>query len=368
MKRVLWILSGAAIGLPAAGQCPGMPGGPTLETPGSATCMHEVISGGSRTTFTLNADTVLAWNGGMQVGAGDELIFDVVGGNGVVNSVSGSSLIEGLVESNGRVGIFADRLDLRGGTVRAAEVTLGAGSVDDPSAFLGNSGYTVMGSDRARMVVDGQVEATAGDVVLAGRVVNVRGSAVVEATGSVRIGGGTGVSVAGSGEQRLTAGGSQGLVLHLGESRGATLELVAVDEVTNAGRLEATGSPPKVFLEVGAGGVINNEGTGVIIGNPVIDGPFDNDGVILAPTEGDQIGVVNSSVLKLPAVRRPGRETGTDSRVVTTQGAATASSDAHRDRNRPGARGGNGSLLRRGSFFGMRGQSGAPKGGKRRQR
>ncbi len=359
-------LGSLALALPAAGQCPGMTGGPTLETPGSATCMHELIAGGSRTTFTLTADTVLAWNDGMQVGGGHELVFDLVDGNGVLNAVSGGARIDGIVRSNGPVAIFADRIDV-GGSVEAGEVVLAAGSIDDPAALFSASNYTIEAAAGSRLTVDGTVRATAGDAILAGRLVNLRGGAGVDASGSVRIGGGNEVAVAPGGEQRLAAGGSRGVVLHLGESRGATLELVGVDEVTNAGRLVADGPEPKVFLEVGSGGVINNEGSGVIIGTPVIDGAFDNDGVVLEPSEGDTAAVVNSAVLKLPAVRRPGGEKETRSRVVTTQGAATASSDAGRDRQRANAvqaARNKDSLLRRGSFFGMRGQSGGKKKGR----
>ena len=345
--------------------CPGSAGGPTVGTPGSATCASETTATGTRTTFSLVDDTVLFWNW-LDLPAGDELIFS--GSHGVANRLGPgvTHRIDGKVEGDGRVGFFADGSDLEiNGSVSSGEVVVSGNGLSDSSAFLSGGDYVLEAGPGFRQItIGGLVKATRGDVIVAGDVVRVRDSARLQASsGAVRIGAGGRVDVKASGRERLETRGGIGILLHLGESRASSLELVATQEISNAGRMDAAGGFGKVFLEVGAGGNILNEGTGVILGQTMITGNFDSDGVVLGPDEGDALAVVNSSVIKLPALKDPEGRQVSRAREITTDAATAGSADVLRKpakkKSSRLAANGRKSLLRRQSFFGMRG------GGKR---
>lgn len=354
MPWMLPVVAGAALG----DLCPGSPGGPVVEGPGAVNCGCTAIAGGTRTTYSVAGDTVLRWTD-FHLGAGDELIFDFANADdSVANLLLGSThRIDGLVQSNGRVGFFAQGDLSVSGRVEAREVTLSALDLQDPAAFLDGGDFAMQGDVLRQLAVTGEVEATAGDVRLAGDLVRVSGDAGLQADGAVRIGAGQQVAMAASGQRRVSATGGVGVLLHLGDTRGAELELVASGELANAGRLEAAAGFGKVYLEVGNGGTILNEGTGVIIGQPVITGNFDSDGVILGPDADDTLPVVNSSVVRIPTVKRPDGSVAAKARTVETTAAASASADALRKpvkREKRIARQSK-SLVRRQSFFGMRG-------------
>lgn len=207
--------------------------------------------------------------------------------------------------------------------------------------------------------VTGKVEATDGDVLLVAPVVQVGGGAEVEATGAARVGGATGIEVLPSGNRRLEATG-EGLILHLGKSRANSIEWVAGSEVVQAGRVEAGAGAGKIFLEVGAGGRIRQEGTGVMLGDLEVSGVFEEQGVVFQSDDGDTAGGVASTSLKMPEVRRPGGQVVAERRVVTKMVPMTAAvtrqegkAVGHREL---AGRGKDEPVMRRARFFGLRGQ------------
>jgi len=345
-------------GVAWAGLVPGSPGGPVLLTPGSASWNWMATPTGTRTEYTLTGDTVLDW-GQFQLPAGDELVFS--GGAGVVNLLGGTRehWIEGSVVADGVIGFFADGAGLRvDGSVTGKSVTLATLGTTDTAAFLTGGGYAMNATVPGLrvMTVDGVITATGGDVVVAGEFVNVRGDAKIEAAGAVRMAGGRTVTVAADGQWRTGTVGAGGVVQHLGESHGQDVEIEARQEIGNAGRIEGA----RVFLEVGRDGKILNEGSGVIIGNLRIVGEFDNDGTVLGGDEGDALVAANSSLLRLPELKRPDGSTASRARDLRRDVAMTASSDSQRDQAAAGqlAKKQPAPLLRRLSFFGMRGAAG----------
>jgi len=358
MKRWMSWLWALLPGVAWAGMIPGSPGGPVVLTPGTASWDCVTTATGTRTEYTLSGDTVLDW-GRFLLPAGDELVFS--GGAGVVNLLGGTRehRIDGSVAADGVIGFFADGAGLRvNGSVTGKSVTLATLGTGDAAAFLTGGGYAMDATVAGLrvMTVAGSVTASGGDVVVAGEFVNVRGEAKLDATGAVRLAGGRSVTVAADGRWRLGMSGSTGLVQHLGESRGGEVEIEARQEVANAGRIEGA----RVFLEVGRGGKILNEGSGVIVGKVKIKGRYDNDGTVLGGDEGDAVVAANSSLLQLPELKRPDGSTASRAREIRKDVPMTASSDSQRDRaaaaqmaKKPAA-----PLLRRLSFFGMRG--GAP--------
>lgn len=357
-------ISGLLLLLTHAGQadlCPGSAGGPEVLTPGSVSCSSTTTATGTRTTFTVFDDTILRWPW-LELSGGDELVFDFDGGNAVANLLGSGQThrIDGNVSANGKVGFFSEGRGFEvNGNVQAREVTLSTNPVTDVADFLSGGTYEVQaGSGFQIMAIKGRVEATHGDVVVAGDFVRVSGEAQLRAAGAVRIGAGQEVKVATSGESRFEASGGFGILLHLGDSRASSLELVATNEISNAGRIDAAGGFGKVFLEVGAGGTILNEGTGVILGQTMTTGNFDSDGVILGLDEGDGLAVVNSSVISIPELRDPSGRRVSTAREIETNSAMTGSADALRKpvkKSSKVVRSEGKTLLRRQSFFGMRG-------------
>ncbi|MEM1083445.1 MAG: hypothetical protein AAGI48_04940 [Verrucomicrobiota bacterium] len=343
--------------------CPGSPGGPTVATPGSVGCTSMMTGSGVRTTYSVFADTILDWNT-LMLPAGDELVFDFVGGNSVANRLGAGPAhrIDGQVSGNGRVGFFATGSNLEiGGSVSANEVVVSGLSLSDPSGFLTGGEYQLQGDGNfltGWLSVDGMLEATSGDVIMAGSLMRVRGEARVRASGAIRGGAGETIDVEASGERRLTASGGTGTLLHLGDSRADLLEFVASGQISNGGRMEAGGGFGKVFLEVGPNGKILNEGTGVILGQATIMGDFDNDGVGIGYDEGDGLNLMNASVVKIPALKRPGGKQVSREQAIATNASMAGSADALRKssvNSRTAAKRNKKPLLSRQSFFGMRG-------------
>lgn len=308
---------------------------PVLTTPGTATWTTEATATGTRTVFTLTKDTVLDWEH-LDLKTGSEMVFNFTDGKSVVNFLGGSvtHLIDGAVTSNGIVAFFSPSASLQiHGSIIAKGVTLATLNAD-ANEFSSGNGYKMSGPAGSKSLsVYGQVEATDGDVVLGGQRVNIRDTAQIKASRDVLMAGGTEVSVAAAGDRRLKETSGLGFVLHNGESGGSRIEVAAGKEIRNQGTLK-TGNG-RIFLEVGEGGKITNESSGLIVGDLVFNGNFQQDGVVLVPDEADIAPPVGDAVLTLPKLSRPdGTQVNSEPKTLNVTTSMSASSDAGRDSNR----------------------------------
>jgi filamentous hemagglutinin family protein len=339
-------------------------GEPVLSTPGTATWLTETTATGSRMVFTITGDTILDW-GQFNLAKGSELVFDFVGGDSVANMLNGSAtnFISGNVTSNGNVGFFSPNGALRvPGTVTAESVTLATMTVD-PAAFNAGSNLDFEAVAGSTLTVTGAVRATGGNVLLVGKGVRVGSSGTVEAADTVRMAGGSQVRVERGGiGRRLNVESGDGFVFHMGATRAARIEVAAGAEISNGGRLEAGSSRQRIFLEVGSGGKISQDPSGIMIGRESIRGTFDADGDAADFHEGDAAQVISTSSVKMPALKRPDGSQAASSRTLVNDVSLSASADSGRDRKKAANQVASRDkaakpLLQRGSFFGMRGGS-----------
>ena len=336
---------------------------PVLSTPGTATWTTETTATGTRTVFNMTKDTVFDWQR-LNLKEGSEMVFNFTGGKTVVNFLGGTKThrIDGSVTSNGIVAFFSPTADLQvNGSIIAKGVTLAtlnadAADVSDGDGFKmsGKSGFNYL-------TVNGHVEATDGDVVLGGERVKVGGSAQLQASRDVLIGGGREISVAASGDRRLKEESGFGFVLHMGETRASRIEVAAGRSINNQGTLNA--GKGRIFLAVGEGGRITNESSGVIVGDAVFEGEFVNGGV-LVQDEGDAAPSVNEGTLTIPKLTRPdGTKVTPEPQTIKYTVPMSATGDARRDSSHSkrvdaqqmAQNDSSRSLLQRSSFFGMRG-------------
>ena len=333
---------------------------PVLTTPGTATWETFDTPTGSRTEFTIFEDTVFDW-AHLDLPDGSEFYFDFVGGESVLNYLSGSRghTIAGQVGGNGNLGFFSPTGDINvTGEIVADSVTIATLGID-PGDFQDGGGFRMAGpAGWNRLRVSGSVEATAGDVVLAGRDVTVTDTGRITAAGAVMMAGGTDVAVAGTGNRRLSEESGVGFVLHLGETRASRIEVAAGSEIVNRGRLGDQGA--KVFLGVSDGGRITNDGTGIIVPDAVFDGDFDAVGIPVLQKEGDAALAINEGSSRISELRRPNGSRVVRAQSVNYTSTVAASGDAGRDstqrkkttvaENRRKS-----SMMSQSSFFKMRG-------------
>ena len=336
---------------------------PVLSTPGTATWTTESTASGTRTVFTLTNNTVLDWQQ-LNVKSGSELVFNFVGGKSVVNFLNGTGthLINGSVTSNGIVAFFSPNADLRvNGSIIAKGVTLSTLKAD-AADFSDGNGYELHGTGGNNFLrVNGKVEATDGDVVIAGEQVIVGSAGKIKASESALIGGGTYISIGTSGDRKLKENSGLGYVLHKGDTRGSRIEVAAGKDISNSGRLDSGSG--RIFLEVGEGGLITNESSGLIVGDAAFDGSLIQSGLILVPNEGDSVPAVGEASLTLPKLTRPnGTKVNKEPQALKYSVPMSASSDAGRDSSgtqradqRVAQNTNSTSMLQRSSFFGMRG-------------
>jgi hypothetical protein len=333
---------------------------PVLETPGSASWDTVPTDTGFRMMFTIIDDTVFSWDN-LNLPSGSQLIFDFIGGESVVNQLGGGAphIIAGEVIGNGSIGFFSPNADIfLTGNVIADEVTVATMGVD-PADFASGGGFEMFGSgSKNRVWVTGGIHATAGNAVLAGTQVVVDDSAVVTASNAVLIGGGTGVSVGGDNLEQLTVSGERGAILHSGTSLAERIEMKAVSAVENLGAIGEGGA--QVFIEVGESGRITAESRGLIVDGAVFEGLLEREGVEIGAHEGDAAPVVGDAKLKLPALKRTDGSRVSAARTITTSAPMSASADAGRKRAKKSEdtaerNSDRKALVRRSSFFGMRG-------------
>ena len=335
--------------LPASGQ------GPVLGTPGSASWESFETATGTRTVFTIRDDSVFHWSG-FNLPRGDELVFSFDGGDSVVNHLQGSGLhfLDGTVSgAGGSVGFFSPDGDLIvNGSITAGSVTLATTEVD-AAGFAAGGAFSMAGKGGFNILtVNGSVTATDGDVVLAGRHIDVGASALIEASDAVRYGAGDQVSVSGSGDEQLEVSG-KGYILHLGTTHASRIEMKAGRSITNRGELGIQNG--RIFVEVGPGGSLRNEA--VIIDELVYEG------TVIGPAEAngtnkDALGALNDGTLKIPALKRKDGSKVSGSRVVRSSVPMSASADGTRDNRRSqekvAKRGASKSILTGQSLFGSR--------------
>lgn len=309
---------------------------PVLKTPGTATWTTEATAGGgTRTVFTLTKNTVFDWEQ-LNLSKDSELVFNFKEGETVVNFLGGTGThyIDGAVTSNGIVAFFSPTAGLEiNGSIIAKGVTLATLNAD-ADEFSSGKGYTMSGPAGFNyLTINGQVEATDGDVVLGGESVYIDGAAKIKASQDVLIGGGRELSVAASGDRRLKEKSGFGFVLHTGETGGNRIEVAAgADGISNQGTFNA--GKGRIFLEVGTEGTITNESSGVIVGDLVFNGNFHNDGKVLGLDDGDIAAPVGDSTLTVPPLSRPdGTKVNSEPRTFNVTNPMSASSDAGRDSN-----------------------------------
>jgi hypothetical protein len=343
---------------------------PVLSTPGTATWTTEATASGTKTVFTLTNNTVLDWQQ-LNVKSGSELVFNFVGGKSVVNFLNGTGThqINGSVTSNGIVAFFSPNADLRvNGSIIAKGVTLSTLKAD-AADFSDGNGYELHGTGGNNFLrVNGKVEATGGDVVIAGEQVIVGSAGRIKASQSALIGGGTHISIGTSGDRKLKENSGLGFVLHRGETRGSRIEVAAGRDISNSGRLDSGSG--RIFLEVGEGGLITNESSGIIIGDAAFEGGVNGGGNFNQATDSDGLDTdggaapaVGEASLTLPKLTRPnGAKVNKEPQALKYSVPMSASSDAGRDSSgtqradqRVAQNTNSASMLQRSSFFGMRG-------------
>ena len=358
---------------------------PTLLTPGTSTESSVATSTGTSTTFTLTGNTIFNWDQ-LNLAQGSDLNFDFQSGNKVLNLLSGSGKhsIDGTVTSNGIVAFFAPNanFDIKG-SINAKGVVLSTLSPDavNQDRFLSGSEYSLSGEGGNLLSIFGNVTAEGGKVVLAGNVIEVDGGATIQASDSVLIGGGTDVSVSGESGAELNVSSDSGNVINFGTILAPNIRTSTGGSVSNGGTIDA--GDGQIFIEVGEGMTITNESNGVILArssSPDVDDLLA--GVIIRPNEGDSAAGLSSGSLNLPMLKRPDGSVVSERQVVSTSVPVSASEDGGRDvtkanrsivkdrssnrssrqlaDSRGGAATGQGraSLMKRSSFFGVRGGQG----------
>jgi len=364
MKTSLLPLAGFLPAFLVAPLCAEMPGIPVLTTPGTATWSTEITPVGSRTIFKITANSIFEWASGFNLSNNDELVFDFIGGESVVNMLGGNgvNVIGGNVTSNGNVAFFSPTADLVvSGNVTAKSLTIAA--LDTDPVSFSSGGALAMSGDPAGfngLFVTGQIRSTGGDIVLAGRGVDIAPGASLNAKGAARIAGGSDIRLEGTGAGRhLKEQSGSGFVLNLGSTRASKIEVAAGDLIMNRGRLDA--GKGQIFLEVGNDGKILKDAAGILVGKVSINGKTVKEDAMM-PNEGDSASALSPSTLKMPTVKRPDGSTYSNSRTVVSNTPISASADSSRDRKGSAAQvasrdRGPKPMLQRASFFGMRGGS-----------
>ena len=345
---------------------------PSVLTPGSSTELVEAITTGTRTTFTLTGNTILNWDQ-LNLLEGSELVYNFQSGEKVLNLLSGSNRhrIDGTVSSNGIVGFFSPNASLNiNGTITAKGVILSTHNVN-PDEFFSEGGYSLNHANGSnRLFVGGRITATQGNVVIAGSRVSISENAVIRANDSLLIGGGSEFRVSEKGGRGLSLGSEDGEIFHMGVSKSPVIEIVAGGSVFNTGRIDA--GKGRVFIDVGHGMEITNESTGLIVAGSVFSNTSIVGRSVIVPDEGDSAPAVGDGTLNIPELTRPDGRIVSQAMQVRSNAPVSASGDGGRDARKSnversaatgvalsgqvaGNRGAARPLLRRSSFFGVRG-------------
>ena len=328
---------------------------PVLTT-GDATWASEATATGTRTVFTVNDNSVLSWNS-FNLPGGSEMVFDFVGGNTVVNFLTGSGVhrLAGSVTGNGHVAFISPNAHLQvTGSIAAHSVTLSTLGVEAADLLDGGE-TTFSGNPRMSLTIGGRVEATAGNASLISGQIGVGPGGEVAASDTVSLAAGSGVRMEDGAEGGFEVSGVRGEILNTGVIRGDRVRLSAVRDLTHQGRIE--GGAKKVFLEVGSTGAITLDGEILLIDEAEIVGSRQSP-IPMRPVEGDAAPVLNDAVLQLPELKRPDGTQVSRARPVSYSTPMSASGEVSREaaaRSGTSGRGEVASLIQRRSFFGVRG-------------
>jgi hypothetical protein len=381
--------------------CNGLhPGNPELVS-GAASCVYNEVGGAGRTLIDLSDTSIIRWDH-LGLGKSESVLTFTWSGNAGAHAAVINRVERGNAGRNGSLHSVAGRMEFPGGdlvitnpasavtvsgTVAAGSVLFATHQLDPVMEELLLDGQAVdfRGSVHPLNVIDGEVVATHGDVVLAGRQVfssamenpGEEAAEISAPAGSVRIFGGESFRLLPAGEERLRAlpGSAAGSVNNSKSVRaGHNVEVSASHAIDNSGLMEANGGRGRIMLRVDDGmGHINNDG--VMLGFVTSSLPITNSGRIV-PDEGDAPSGLSTGISRFPVLHRPG-EKPTKRRVVVYENAPTtgsASTQRQRDQeaggtqrkarlaSNGGSRSGKNALLARGrSFFGLRGRTSGKK-------
>lgn len=262
---------------------------------------------GTTTLITMDSSTLISWRN-FSSGANDELQFQFGSPNdSVLNLVegTGSGFFRGRLESNGRVGVVAPNGNLvfsgEGQTRGLLLSTLDLDSANTDHWLNGRSAtFGGQGNPGVRVlqVTGSGITADGGDLVLVGNLVSV--DAPLSASGTIALGGGQSVTLDPLDPARVSGTGSSGVVVNLRRLEAETISIKAGREINNNGSLVAGRGAGRIFLEVGSGGEIINDGNGVILGNRGLVGAFNDEGLSLDPNDPSNPNGVTSTMTRLP--------------------------------------------------------------------
>ena len=282
LKRSSLLLSAAVAAITLANPAHAQLASNALPTGGDVVAGSATIGTPTPSSMTINQGSdraVINWNT-FDIGSGASVTFvqpssTAIAVNRVISGAAPSE-IAGQLNANGRVAILNPNGVLFSGTANVNVGSLIASTGDiDQAAFMGGGNLDITGATGGEIVVNGNINITAGNLGLAAFVApTVRNSGVITATaGRVQLGGGTAFTLDLAGDGLLSIGvpASSALVENNGQifAEGGRIQMsaksagAAVDNLVNTGTLSvdsATIDNGTIVLEA-VGGSANLRGT-----------------------------------------------------------------------------------------------------------
>ncbi|NYT40295.1 filamentous hemagglutinin N-terminal domain-containing protein [Sphingomonas sp. R-74633] len=282
LRKSALLLSAAVAAIGFGGTARAQLAPSALPTGGSVVAGSASIGTPTPSSMTVNQSTdraVINWNS-FDIGSAASVTFVQPSTTSIaVNRVTGGgdpSQIAGQLNANGRVAILNPNGVLFAGTANVNVGSLIASTGDiDTAAFMGGGNLDITGATGGEIVVNGNINITAGNLGLAAFVApTVRNSGVITATaGRVQLGAGTAFTLDLAGDGLLSIGvpASSALVQNNGQifAEGGRIQMsaktagTAVDNLVNTGTLSvdsATLDNGVIVLEA-MGGTANLSGT-----------------------------------------------------------------------------------------------------------
>ncbi|MBB4838580.1 filamentous hemagglutinin family protein [Sphingomonas kyeonggiensis] len=282
LKRSSLLVSAAVAAIMLANPAHAQLASNALPTGGDVVAGSATIGTPTPSSMTINQNTdraVINWNT-FDIGSGASVTFvqpstTSIAVNRVISGAAPSE-IAGQLNANGRVAILNPNGVLFSGTANVNVGSLIASTGDiDQTAFMSGGNLDITGATGGEIVVNGNINITAGNLGLAAFVApTVRNSGVITATaGRVQLGGGTAFTLDLAGDGLLSIGvpASSALVENNGQifAEGGRIQMsaksagAAVDNLVNTGTLSvdsATIDNGTIVLEA-VGGSANLRGT-----------------------------------------------------------------------------------------------------------